>query len=185
MAGIHKMLVRRANREDPDQSDRDLPWLSRNFDRQQVLEIWEHLLYATYKQIIWCQNFDFFFFLLVNTSFFCVCVLISDFIHYYVLRHLSSHTEKLYMYKWSMAKWMLKIDNKVPYLIGFKTWGFLSKFRVWNPQGSDHINVLRQSSFTDWKAVYVSKEAWPNKWKLKIDITIFNWPQDMQFSFQI
>ena len=45
MAGIHKMLVRLANREDPDQkqSDLGLHCLSRPFCRTLVLEILENL----------------------------------------------------------------------------------------------------------------------------------------------
>ena len=49
-AGIYKMLVRRANREGPDQtaslekqSDLGLSCLSRYFGRQLVFEILEHL----------------------------------------------------------------------------------------------------------------------------------------------
>ena len=53
------MLVRKANREDPDQtkqSDLSLHCLSRPFGRQLLLEILEHLTY-TYQlavNIFWC-----------------------------------------------------------------------------------------------------------------------------------
>ena len=43
-AGIHKMLVRMANREDPDQTYLGLPCLSVGlFRRQEVLDILEQL----------------------------------------------------------------------------------------------------------------------------------------------
>ena len=45
-ARIHKMFVRIANREDPDQTDPGLHCLSRLFGRQLVFKILEPLLYA-------------------------------------------------------------------------------------------------------------------------------------------
>ena len=66
------------------QSDLLLPWLSRNLDRQQVFKIFEHLVYAAYKQIYWCENFDFYSSFSVYKFF--LCVLISDL----VLRHLAT-----------------------------------------------------------------------------------------------
>ena len=52
-AGIHKMLVRIANREDPDQtaeqSDLGLPCLSRHFGRKILFEILEKITVAYFE----------------------------------------------------------------------------------------------------------------------------------------
>ena len=68
MAGIHKLLIRRANREDPDQSasetvirlllkqsDLSVPCLSRGlFGRELVFKILEHLPYSSILLLKFC-----------------------------------------------------------------------------------------------------------------------------------